>query len=219
MVRERVIQQAGKLFSVHGIKKVSMDEVASSLGISKRTIYTVFADKEDVVRSCVDSFQEKRERRVLEIKKNAANIVQACLQIIDGYRNTPLPNYLLWEDIEKYYPNIHQQIQEGAESSKNYTKQLLEEGIWEGYFRQDLNVDAAVVLFDIDTFIKVGSIYAEKTTPTGANPIFMIMVNLMRGISTPEGVEAIDQYRASLPAASLFKNIGNHPLTRSVSAS
>jgi|SRR5690554_2691451 len=73
--------------------------------------------------------------------------------------------------------------------------------------------------FDIDTFIKVGSIYAEKTTPTGANPIFMIMVNLMRGISTPEGVEAIDQYRASLPAASLFKNIGNHPLTRSVSAS
>ena len=124
MVRERVIQQAGKLFAVHGIKKVSMDELASSLGISKRTIYTVFADKEDVVGSCVDSFQEKRERRVLEIKRNAANIVQACLQIIDGYRNTPLPNYLLWEDIEKYYPNIHQQIQEGAESSKNYTKQL-----------------------------------------------------------------------------------------------
>ena len=46
MLKERILEQAGKLFYLYGIKNVSMDDLASTLGVSKRTIYENFKDKE-----------------------------------------------------------------------------------------------------------------------------------------------------------------------------
>ena len=45
-VRKRILDKASEAFKVHGIKSVHMDDLAVSLGISKRTIYELFHDKE-----------------------------------------------------------------------------------------------------------------------------------------------------------------------------
>ena len=52
-LRERIILAAVELFTTNGIKSITMDEIAASLGISKRTLYEVFPDKETLLEECI----------------------------------------------------------------------------------------------------------------------------------------------------------------------
>ena len=66
MVRERIIMQASDFFSLYGIKNISMDALASSLGISKRTIYEHFKNKEEILK--IASLLLKRAESVKWLK-------------------------------------------------------------------------------------------------------------------------------------------------------
>ncbi len=61
-IKERIIVKAGDLFFQYGIKSVSMDELASSLGISKRTIYKNFKDKEEILLSLLVRLRDERKK-------------------------------------------------------------------------------------------------------------------------------------------------------------
>jgi len=199
MIRERIIQQATDLFSLYGIKNVSMDDLASSLGISKRTIYQNFKNKEDILKSCILASRENRTRRIIEIMSQSENVVYGCLQIINDYKDTRLPATIFWEDIYKYYPEVYQCILEDAEKSNIYLKQLLKEGIKDNYFRKKINFDETVFMLDISTCIKICGIYSVRVSLSRIDLICNMMINMLRGISTPKGVEIIDQYIANLP--------------------
>ncbi|SDZ97013.1 transcriptional regulator, TetR family [Porphyromonadaceae bacterium KH3R12] len=199
MLRERIIQQATDLFSFHGIKNVSMDDLASSLGVSKRTIYQYFKNKEDILKSCILSFCENRDRRIIEIMAQSENVVCGCLQIINDYKYTRFPAAIFWEDIYKYYPEVYQYILEDVRKSNIYLKRLLKEGIKDNFFRKKINFDETVLLLDISTCIKICGIYSVRVSLSRTELISNIMVNMLRGISTSKGIEIIDKYIADLP--------------------
>lgn len=199
MLRERILQQATDLFSLHGIKNVSMDDLASSLGISKRTIYKNFKNKEDILKSCILVSQQNMNRTMNEIISQSENVVYGCLQIINHYKYTRLPAATFWEDIYKYYPEIYQCILEDVEKSNIYLKRLLKEGIKDNYFRKNLNFDETIFMLDISSCIKISGIYSVRVSLSRTDLIFNIMVNMLRGISTGKGIEIIDKYIADLP--------------------
>ena len=58
-LRERIIDTAVEAFSAHGIKSITMDDIATSLGISKRTLYEVFSDKETLLEECITEGQKE----------------------------------------------------------------------------------------------------------------------------------------------------------------
>ncbi|SCD20938.1 DNA-binding transcriptional regulator, AcrR [Proteiniphilum saccharofermentans] len=199
MLRERIIQQATTLFGLHGIKNISMDDLASSLGISKRTIYKNFKNKEDILKNCILVSQEDRNHRVIEIMSQSENIIDGCLQIINHYKYARLPVAIFWEDIYKYYPETYQYILEDAEKSNIYLKRLLKEGIEDNYFRKNLHFDETVFMLDISTCIVIYGIYSVRVSLSRTDMIFNIMVNMLRGISTDKGIEIVDKYIADLP--------------------
>lgn len=199
MLKERIIQHASVMFSLHGVKKVSMDELASNLGISKRTIYSAFNNKEDVLRSCIIAFQENKRQRIFDIMKQSENIIDGYLQVIDYYKSTRLPEAILWEDIYKYYPELYQSILMDVEKDRGYFKQLLNKGIKDNYFREDLHFDGVVYMLDISTFMINNGIPSARASYFRTDLIFNIMVNMLRGISTTKGRETIDKYIADLP--------------------
>jgi AcrR family transcriptional regulator len=53
-VKRRIIEQASNMFFRYGIRTITMDEIAESLGISKRTLYESFATKEDLLKECIE---------------------------------------------------------------------------------------------------------------------------------------------------------------------
>ncbi len=189
MLREKVIQKATFLFSRDGIKNVSMDELASSLRISKRTIYQNFDNKEDILRNCIIEEYKNLQQRFTKIISEADNTVIAFLQIINEYKSNNLPNGIFMSDVNIYYPDIYQSIKAQKEKYKNYMKELMCNGIKEKYFRQDINLDETILMLDINTYNP--KIYIDV--------IYNMMVNILRGISTAKGLEIIDSYFPTSP--------------------
>ncbi|HZJ80119.1 MAG TPA: helix-turn-helix domain-containing protein, partial [Dysgonamonadaceae bacterium] len=68
-LKDRIIEQAGELFVKHGIKRISMDEIASRLGISKRTIYQNFKDKEDLLLHYIRHMEKMKAQYIKDISK------------------------------------------------------------------------------------------------------------------------------------------------------
>ena len=77
-LRERIILAAVELFTTNGIKSITMDEIAASLGISKRTLYEVFPDKETLLEECI--LKSQKENGVCRTNGlSSANIVTSVI--------------------------------------------------------------------------------------------------------------------------------------------
>ena len=100
-LRERIVGTAVTAFSTHGIKSITMDDIAASLGISKRTLYEVFPDKETLLEECI--LKEQREtdvfiKGVLTTSSNVLEVLLKCyLRSIEKFHAT---NKKFFEDIK-----------------------------------------------------------------------------------------------------------------------
>ena len=72
-LRERIIMTATEAFTLKGIKCITMDDIAAALGISKRTLYEVFADKESLLKECILQKQAERDKYLQEIYEQSNN--------------------------------------------------------------------------------------------------------------------------------------------------
>lgn len=109
-LRERIILAAVELFTTNGIKSITMDEIAASLGISKRTLYEVFPDKETLLEEC----------------------------ILKSQKDGDITNKKFFEDIKKY-PKAYQLMKNNRNRSSEDTVNFFKEGVKQGIFRDDVN--------------------------------------------------------------------------------
>ena len=193
-LKERIIKEAGALFYQYGIKSVSMDDLASSLGISKRTLYENFKDKEEVLLTYLAGKRDERNNKIMEVINKSSNMIEVFLYFIEFHKKKELPTIKFYEDIYKYYPRIYKLPQKDVEENKVYIKKYLQQGIDEGYIRKNLNVDVAAFLVEESTYTYIRAAYLEKPPFSFQELFFTMMVNFIRGISTNKGIEIIDDY-------------------------
>ena len=67
--REEIIRTTQELITRNGIRAVRVDEIAQTLGISKRTLYEMFADKDDLVNACLDFMGSRQRERIASYRK------------------------------------------------------------------------------------------------------------------------------------------------------
>ena len=88
--KEQVIEAARELFSHYGYRKVSMDEIAKKSGVTKRTIYTYFKDKNDLIKYFLyDELRKMKELSNAIDKKDISfdsKIYELIIQLME-YRN------------------------------------------------------------------------------------------------------------------------------------
>lgn len=174
-----------------------MDDLASSLGISKRTLYENFKDKEEVLLTYLIYKRDERNNKVMEVTNSSANMLEVFLYFIEYHKTKELPTIKFYEDINKYYPRIYKLIQKDVDENKVYLKKFLMQGIKEGYIRENLNVDVAAFLVEESTYTYIRASYLEKPPFSFQELFFTMMVNFIRGISTNKGIEIIDNYLAN----------------------
>ncbi|MGL5317339.1 MAG: TetR/AcrR family transcriptional regulator, partial [Bacteroidales bacterium] len=76
-IKDRIIEVSFEQFALNGIKSVTMDEIARNMGISKRTLYENFKDKESLVRACIalcSKVAESDRKRALSESKNVLEL-------------------------------------------------------------------------------------------------------------------------------------------------
>lgn len=194
MLKERILEKAGAKFYQYGVKNVSMNDLASSLGISKRTLYENFEDKEDILRQYLENKKAKSVEKIGELINNSANIIEVFLYFIDHQQKAEMPSVKFYQDIERYYPAIHQDMLQDMENNKIYLKKALKQGIEDGYIREGLNVEVASFLVEESNHTYMRASYIKKPTFSFQDLFFTMMINFIRGISTNKGIDIVDRY-------------------------
>lgn len=194
MLKERILDKAGAKFYQYGIKNVSMSDIASSLGISKRTLYENFTDKEEILRLYLERVKADRVCQINELNDKSANIIEVFLYFIEMHKKKDLPSIRFFQDIERYYPAIHNEILNDVDKNKEYMKEALKQGVEEGYIRKELNIEVAAFLVEESNYTYMRAAYLKKPAFSHQELFFTMMINFIRGISTFKGIEIIDNY-------------------------
>ena len=136
-LRETILHGTIKAFNQKGMK-FTMDDIASILSISKKTIYTVFSDKEQLFLSMVDYLFDNikiSEQQVLE-DKNMSTLekIRTILGVMpDSYKEIDFRQLYLLKD---KYPKIYSQVENRLENGWETTISLIEQGMEEGVIRK-----------------------------------------------------------------------------------
>lgn len=193
-LRERILETAMRAFAENGIRGVKMDDIASRLSISKRTLYEIFDNKEDLLFEGVKRYHEQVGKRMRQIGEESANVMEILLNVyrlkIEEFRST---NTAFYSDIVKY-PQILDFLD--AEKSDMRSKQMefLKRGVAEGYFRPDVDYELTGFMLDaLGQYVVAEELYKKY-------PIEDIFKNLvfvtLRGFCTMKGIEVLDAFQS-----------------------
>jgi AcrR family transcriptional regulator len=141
--KERILEKATDLFMRYGIRSITMDEIAAQLGISKKTIYQFFTDKDAMVEAVVDDEMKRNEVGCLNSSITAENAVHEIFIAMDDLQEMLKGmNPQLIHDLEKHHPAAFKRLKQ-YKYQFLYTviKENLERGVKEGVYRSDLNVE------------------------------------------------------------------------------
>ena len=195
-IKERIIAVSMEMFIRYGIRSITMDMIAEQLGVSKRTIYEQFTDKDELLQYCINTAMNDQRRINEEIIKNSENIIEATFKFIKNSIDTlNAINPLFFFDIEKYYPNLwEQKIKENDNRNLNRSIELVNRGIQENIFRREINVEIVAKLI-LEQFKMLNN---QELFPSDkfsrVNVFENIVINFIRGIATEKGLLLIDKY-------------------------
>lgn len=135
-IKEEILRGTLRLFNEKGLK-FTMDDIARSLKISKKTLYKVFADKEQLFLAMVDyMFDKVKESERAVVEDGRLSTVEKIHRILgvlpEGYKDVDLKQLYLLKD---KYPKIYRQVERRLETGWETTIELLERGMAEGCIR------------------------------------------------------------------------------------
>ena len=187
-LRERIILAAVELFTTNGIKSITMDEIAASLGISKRTLYEVFPDKETLLEECILKSQKDGDifvKGVIETSSNVLEVLLRCYQwSIERFHAT---NKKFFEDIKAY-----QLMKNNRNRSSEDTVNFFKEGVKQGIFRDDVNFAIINLLVRDQLDLLMNSDICNEYSFLEVYE--SIMFTFLRGISTEKGARVLEDF-------------------------
>lgn len=171
-----------------------MDELASSTGVSKRTIYENFKDKEDVLQTLLLKLKSERNKELEKFISDEYNVVEVFIKIIEIQNSLPIINNRFVQDIYKYYPRIAKNLQENMRKNTVFLQDFLKKGIEQGYVREDLNIAVTAFLVEESNYTYIRATYLEQPPFSFSELFYTMMINFVRGILTEKGIKIIDAY-------------------------
>lgn len=193
-LKGRILQIATALFHQHGIKQVKMDDIANDLRISKRTLYEVYENKEDLLFEVLQQHDSVERQQLLEFDKPGTNVINIILEI---YRVRTAEfitiNPLFFEDLQKY-PNLLTYVRKLHNDKESEIVAFIERGKSEGLFLENVNYGIVRELtFASEQFVMNNFLFKRYDITELSRIMIMLFV---RGICTEKGIKLLDQYFA-----------------------
>lgn len=192
VVKEHVVLAAAKAFAEKGVRTVTMDDIAAGLSISKRTLYELVHDKEDLLLDVMKLHREEMQEFMTEVASKADNVLEVLLKFYQrsaqDFQNT---NRKFFEDIEKY-PKVRKYIEESRSEKLDAAMEFYQKGVEQGIFRKDVNYNIvrAMVCGQMDILI-----HSDLCKSYSLAEIYETVVIMhMRGISTEKGLKIVDDF-------------------------
>jgi len=191
---KHIVPKVYTLYQRYGVKSVTMDDVAKHLGISKKTLYEYFTDKEDLVKQVLVWDYNRKLDFFLKIEKKNLNAVEELFEVYKMIKEiftdyNPSAEY----DIRKYYPALFAQLREIKRKRMFELSMMnMNKGRKEGLYRNDLNASiiARLHVFRVENILESELFSIEEIT--SIKVFHEIFVYHLNGILSDEGRKILD---------------------------
>lgn len=196
VVKEHVVLAAAKAFAEKGVKTVRMDDIAADLSISKRTLYELVRDKEDLLLDVMKLHRMEMQQFMTQVASKAENVLEVLLKFYQrSAQEFEKTNRKFFEDMEKY-PKVRKYIEESRKENLDAAMEFYQKGVKQGIFRKDVNYDIvrAMVCGQMDVLI-----HSDLCKSYSLAEIYETVVIMhMRGISTEKGLKIVEDFLLNL---------------------
>ncbi|MGZ8558073.1 MAG: TetR/AcrR family transcriptional regulator [Chitinophagaceae bacterium] len=194
--KERILIKAEELFMQFGIRSVSMDDIVNNLGMSKKTLYQYYADKDDLVDAVLNGYINLIQTDCVSCRQDASNAIHEIFitmeRIMEEFNNM---NPMLLYDLEKFHFNSFRRFREHKDKfMARIIRDNIEWGIKDALYRPDINVDL-LAKFRVESMMlpfNVGVFPPGKYNLASLSE--EIILHFVYGLATIEGHKLIQKY-------------------------
>jgi len=194
---ERIIQGGEDLFLTAGIKSVTMDDIAKHLGISKKTIYQYFKDKNELVVALTKKKLQDDEDQLCAIMSTSGDVIEEMINMMKCSEEIfSKINPIVIHDMQKYHPDAWKEFQNfKADVLIRTLEELLNKGIKQGYIRPDIDVKimARMRVTQVEMGFNTTLFPLSEFSPWKVQYQFLEHFNY--GICTLKGYKLLDKYK------------------------
>ncbi len=155
-VRARIVQKANELFNLKGYRTVTLNDLSSRLGMSKKTFYQYFTGKEEIAEAVLEEVMSQVAAKIAEAgskKGNPLDILRETLAAIRGEVTRLNPLFL--EDVQKYIPHLWQRVEQFRAKQVMALEQLLRKARTAGVVRPiDPRLATVIFLECVQSFVR-----------------------------------------------------------------
>ena len=196
-----MIERISEIYLKYGIKSVTMDDLSRELGVSKKTLYQHFKDKNEVVTKAMDYLMYIQKCGIDEAlgqdDQNAIDELFGMSRLITDHLQSLNPGVAY--DLQKYYPTIWNEfINYKKQTIYNYIIRNFEKGLQEGLYANDINYEIIALIYvsrmDMYGWSDLGNL-SKYSFEHIFNNLFIYHV---RGISNESGLHYLNQLMTSL---------------------
>lgn len=195
-LKNRILKGSEELFMRYGIKAITMDEVASNLGVSKKTIYQHFSDKNHLVEQVLSTHMNNEKEVIDQITQSSNNAIDELFKMSRHIKSTLTSmNPTIFLDLQKFYPKAWEYFQEHKyECITESIRKNLDWGVDEGYYRSNFNSEV-LSLFRVE---QVQMAFNPMIFPSSKFAPYEVQMELfshfIHGIVTQKGLDLYNEY-------------------------
>ena len=190
-LKDKILDAAMHAFFMHGIRAVRMTDIAKELSISKRTMYEIYKDKEEVLYYSIIKYHNQRIDYLTSYTNEGHHVIDVILEAFRlKMKEVRTVNPAFYEDIMKY-PRVEEYILERRKKSRHNFLEFMQLGVKQGLLREEIDYDMVPIIFDaIGKHIMDNQLLRRYTAEQLFTNFFLIPI---RGLCTPYGVEVLDK--------------------------
>jgi len=194
-MKEIILNKAVDLFLQYGFKSVTMDDIATDLAISKKTIYKYFSHKLDLIDASTVLVHEKVDRMIGEIVMKDYNAIEENFVVKsifkDLFKNVKTSPMF---QLKKYYPETYNKVMKHQMSTfSECIRDNLRKGIKEKLYRKDIDIEIVMKFY----FQLIYGAYDGDLFGTNMEDIIKTEVKILeyhtRSIATSKGVKVLEE--------------------------
>lgn len=193
--KEIIVREAAKMFIAEGVKSVRMDDIAHELSVSKRTLYELFGDKEQLIYEAICHFVKEAHTRRITILNDVDNELEAMLVSLRDMIVRAPEVARVRRNLERFYPKVNKRLEEnGMMRSKSELREWLAASIERGYLTPTANSDLVVdVLHNCVQGMLVVEYSDVVRSENVVSRVACSVIIFIRGLCTPVGLEVVDR--------------------------
>ncbi len=195
-IKERILEVSLELFMHRGCKSVTMDDVASENGISKRTLYEFFKDKSTLLEEVLNLQEINMKQMYLEVANTSESVLEQFFALHDRQSEISINlRIVFFTELKKFYPEIFDSmVKKMLCTHDNVIKDGIKKGQEQNVFRNNLDITiVSRVLAELGNIMQNQELFPLNQFERRI--VFReIFINYLRGISTLKGIEIIDNY-------------------------